>query len=67
MYLIQTVAESGKTIVGFDLNEVSPSPETDPSSAKASAGEWNQNVGMRVLWNLANWAAKSNSLKPLEF
>ncbi|MBI5470350.1 agmatinase family protein [Candidatus Kaiserbacteria bacterium] len=53
-YLIQAVAESGKTIIGFDLNEVSPSPET----------EWNQNVGMRVLWNLANWAAKSNDLKP---
>jgi agmatinase len=55
MYLIQEVALSGKTIIGFDLNEVSPSQET----------EWNENVGMRVLWNLANWAAKSNHLEPL--
>jgi agmatinase len=56
MFLIQEVAQSGKTIIGFDLNEVSPSEET----------EWNENVGMRVLWNLANWAAKSNDLKPLQ-
>lgn len=55
MFLIQELAKSGKTIIGFDLNEVSPSPET----------EWNQNVGMRVLWNLTNWTAKSNDLKPL--
>jgi agmatinase len=55
MFLIQELALSGKTIIGFDLNEVSPSPET----------QWNENVGMRVLWNLANWAAKSNGLKPL--
>jgi agmatinase len=55
MFLIQELALSGKKIIGFDLNEVSPSPET----------EWNENVGMRVLWNLANWAAKSNDLKPL--
>jgi agmatinase len=56
MFLIQEVALSGKTIIGFDLNEVSPTKET----------EWNENVGMRVLWNLANWSAKSNDLKPLE-
>lgn len=56
VFLIQEVALSGKTIIGFDLNEVSPSHES----------EWNENVGMRVLWNLANWAAKSNRLKPLQ-
>lgn len=56
IFLIQELALSGKKIIGFDLNEVSPSPET----------EWNQNVGMRVLWNLSNWAAKSNGLKPLD-
>lgn len=56
VFLIQELAMSGKTIIGFDLNEVSPSEDT----------EWNENVGMRALWNLANWAAKSNNLKPLE-
>ncbi|MBI5456618.1 agmatinase family protein [Candidatus Kaiserbacteria bacterium] len=54
VYLIRAVAESGKTIIGFDVNEVSPSKDS----------EWNQNVGMRVLWNLAMWAAKSNGLQP---
>lgn len=55
VYLIRAVAESGRTIIGFDVNEVCPSEET----------EWNQNVGMRVLWNLAMWAARSNNLSPL--
>jgi len=55
MFLIQEIAKSGKKIIGFDVNEVSPTEGT----------EWNENVGMRVLWNLANWSAKSNDLKPL--
>jgi agmatinase len=55
MYLIRAVAVSGKKIIGFDINEVSPGED----------GDWNENVGMRVLWNLALWAAKSQNLKPL--
>jgi agmatinase len=55
IFLIQEVSLSGKTIVGFDLNEVSPAKES----------QWNENVGMRVLWNMTNWAAKSNGLNPL--
>lgn len=55
VYLIKAVAESGRKIIGFDVNEVSPS----------EGSEWNENVGMRVLWNLALWAAKSKELKPL--
>lgn len=54
MYLIRAVAESGKAIIGFDVNEVSP----------ADRSEWDANVGMRVLWNEVLWAAKSNGLKP---
>lgn len=50
-YLIQKVAESGKKIIGFDLSEVSP----------CKNNEWDANVGMRVLWNLALWSAKANS------
>ena len=65
MFLIQEVARSGKTIIGFDLNEVSPGEDPSPAAAKAMAGNWDANVGMRVLWNLANWVAKSNSLKRL--
>jgi agmatinase len=55
IYLIEKVATSGRTIIGFDLNEVSPRENN----------EWDANVGMRVLWNLSNWAAKSNNLHPL--
>ncbi|QQG37952.1 MAG: agmatinase family protein [Candidatus Kaiserbacteria bacterium] len=55
IYLIRAVAESGRTIIGFDVNEVSPS----------ETSEWDANVGMRVLWNLAMWSAKSNNMKPL--
>lgn len=52
VYLIQAVAESGKRIIGFDVNEVSPRPHND----------WDANVGMRILWNLVLYAARSNSL-----
>jgi agmatinase len=43
IYLIKTVAKSGKTIVGFDLNEVSPGND-----------EWDANVGARMLYKLCN-------------
>lgn len=55
MYLVESVSKSGATIVGFDLNEVSPAENND----------WDANVGMRVLWNLALWAARSNGFSPL--
>jgi agmatinase len=38
-YLIFELAQSGKTIIGFDLNEVGDDP-------------WDANVGARALWNL---------------
>lgn len=41
-FLIKTLAQSGRTIIGFDLNEVAPSPQ----------GEWDGNVGARVLYQL---------------
>lgn len=50
MYLVRSVAESGRKIIGFDVNEV---------STTNNDGEWNANVGMRVLWNLCLWSAKS--------
>jgi agmatinase len=46
MYLINRVKESGKTVVGFDLCEVSP-----------GADEWDGNVGSRVLFQLCGAAA----------
>lgn len=41
-YLFFKLVESGRKIVGFDLNEVSPGKE----------GDWDANVGARALWNL---------------
>ena len=51
-YLLGQVVESGKKIVGFDLNEVSPSPDKD--------NEWDANVGARMLYKLCGWTALSH-------
>lgn len=45
-YLIKKVAQSGRKIVGFDLNEVSPGDSTE---------EWDANVGARLLYKLCGW------------
>lgn len=50
-FLMAAVARSGRRIVGFDLNEVSPSPD--------GADEWDANVGARVLYQLAAWTLVS--------
>ncbi|MBW3545304.1 MAG: agmatinase family protein [Bacteroidetes bacterium] len=51
MYLLEAVARSGRTIIGFDLCEVAPGDS-----------EWNGNVGARVLYRMANLAGVSNGL-----
>ncbi len=48
LYLIEKVVESGKTIIGFDLNEVSPGKD-----------EWDANVGARLLYRMAIAVAQS--------
>jgi len=50
VYLIAAVARSGRRIVGFDLNEVSPSP---------NGNEWDANVGARMLYQLCAWTLVS--------
>ncbi len=50
--VVRTVVESGRTIIGFDVNEVSP-----------GADEWDANVGARLLFRLINLAAKSNKIR----
>ena len=47
--LLKTLAQSGKKIIGFDLNEVAPG-ESD---------EWDANVGARLLFQLCNTMAVS--------
>lgn len=53
-HLIAAVAKSGRTIIGFDLVEVSPGPAGD---------EWDANVGMRLLYKLAAWTFVSRGLR----
>jgi agmatinase len=50
MYLLKRVAISGRTIIGFDLCEV---------SAGTGDGEWDGNVGARILYRLTNLTAAS--------
>ena len=47
MYLLNRIREAGKEIIGFDLCEVSPGD-----------GDWDGNVGARVLFHLCGVAAK---------
>jgi len=50
-FLFSKLLQSGKTIVGFDLNEVGIGGDTD----------WDANVGARVLHKLCNLLVTSNS------
>lgn len=47
-FLFNLIAQSGRQIVGFDLNEV--------STGDAASAEWDGNVGARVLYKLCNWS-----------
>jgi len=49
--LVAGVVRSGRTIVGFDLTEVAPSPD---------GGEWDGNVGARLLYKMIGWMLKSD-------
>src|SRR5574343_418618 len=51
-YLLFRLVESGKKIVGFDLNEVAPGKDDD----------WDANVGARALWNLICAVEKNRRL-----
>jgi agmatinase len=51
LYLIRSLKESGRRIVGFDLNEVAPSPDEND--------EWDGNVGARLLYKLCGWTVLS--------
>lgn len=50
LYLIEKVVKSGKTIVAFDINEVSPAEDND----------WDANVAARLLYRISNLVALSN-------
>ena len=48
--LLEGLVRSGRQIVGFDLNEVSPGPESS---------EWDGNVGARLLYKQIGWSLMS--------
>lgn len=50
MYLIMVLVTSGRKLIGFDLVEVAPGTD---------GGEWDANVGARVLYRIANLTAVS--------
>ena len=54
LILIGELARSGRTILGFDLNEVSP----------AKNDEWDANVGARLLYKLSAWTLASQKIRP---
>ncbi len=49
-YLLKRVVQSGRQIIGFDLNEVG-----------VGDNDWDANVGARVLWKLCNLLVASNN------
>ncbi|MGC3997322.1 MAG: agmatinase family protein [Anaeromyxobacter sp.] len=53
-YLVGAVVRSGRRLVGFDLVEVAPSPD---------GGEWDGNVGARLLYKLCGWALQSRAAR----
>jgi agmatinase len=53
VHLVQAVADSGRTIIGLDINEVSPGRD-----------EWDANVGARLLFRLINIMARSQCIRP---
>jgi len=50
-FIFKQLVKSGRKIIGFDLNEVSP-------GAKITS-DWDGNVGARVLYKLCNWTMES--------
>jgi agmatinase len=52
LFLIEKLVISGRTIIGFDLNEVAP-----------NSNEWDANVAARLLYRLANMCLVSNNVR----
>jgi agmatinase len=50
LFLLEKLVESGRRIIAYDLNEVCPGADND----------WDANVAARLLFRIANLAAKSN-------
>jgi agmatinase len=53
VYILETLAASGRKVVGFDLTEVAPGPDGQ---------EWDANVGARMLYKLCGCLLRSQKL-----
>jgi agmatinase len=53
LFLLEKVVKSGRQIIAFDINEVTPGPDD----------EWDANVAARLLYRIANMVALSNGRK----
>jgi len=51
VFVVSSLVRSGRKIIGFDLNEVSPSSDKNDS--------WDANVGARLLYKLSAWTMAS--------
>ncbi|MCB0349352.1 MAG: agmatinase family protein [Bdellovibrionales bacterium] len=52
-FLLKSLAQNGKRIIAFDLNEVSPGASYDLTN------EWDGNCGMRALFQLCGWCIET--------
>lgn len=52
-YILEELVRSGRRVVGFDLTEVAPDP---------NGGEWDANVGARLLYKLCGCLLRSQKL-----
>ena len=52
LFLLEKVVKSGRQIIAFDLNEVSPG---------ADGNDWDANVAARLIYRISNMAAYSNA------
>jgi agmatinase len=57
IFVISSLVRSGRKIIGFDLNEVSPSTDKKDS--------WDANVGARLLYKLSAWMLASQKLRTI--
>lgn len=57
LFLLKAIVRSGRHIIGFDLNEVSPGASGLVTNDAAS--EWDANVGARLLYKLCGWTLAS--------
>lgn len=52
-YILEELVRSGRKVIGFDLTEVTPDPQ---------GGEWDANVGARLLYKLCGCLLRSQKL-----